>query len=66
MNLSQRHIIAWASQRVNYLDGQKNYEDSYAVSQEFCEWTVSLDVYPQRIKAATMLVPDFNKEKSYD
>ena len=66
MNLSQRLIIEWASQRVTYLDGQKNYEDSYAVSQEFCEWTVSLDVYPQRIKAATMLVPDFNKEKSYD
>ena len=62
MNLSQRLIIEWASQRVTYLDGQKNYEDSYAVSQEFCEWTVSLDVYPQGLKAATLIVPDFNKE----
>ena len=62
MNLSQRLIIEWASQRVTYLDGQKNYEDSYAVSQEFCEWTASLDVYPQGLKAATLIVPDFNKE----
>ena len=62
MDISQRLIIAWASQRVNYLDSLQNYEDSYAVSQEFCEWTTSFNVYPDRIKAATLKVPPFNQE----
>ena len=62
MNLNQRIAIAWAAQRVSYLDSLKRYEDSYAVSQEFCEWTTCLNVYPERLKAATLNVPDFNKE----
>ena len=62
MNLSQRITIAWAAQRVNYLDNLKRYEDSYAVSQEFCEWTTCLNVYPEGLKSATLNVPDFNKE----
>ena len=47
MDISQRLIIAWATQRVNYLDELQRYEDSYAVSQEFCEWTTSVNVYPE-------------------
>ena len=62
MDFSQRLIIAWATQRVNYLDELKRYKDSYAVSQEFCEWTTSLNVYPEGLKAATLKVPTFNKE----
>ena len=62
MDNSQRLIIAWATQRVNYLDELQRYEDSYAVSQEFCEWTTSLDVYPEGLQAATLKVPTFNKE----
>ena len=62
MNISQRIIIAWAAQRVSYLDSLERYEDSYAVSQEFCEWTTCLNVYPEALKAATLNVPDFNKE----
>ena len=62
MNISQRITIAWAAQRVSYLDRLKRYEDSYAVSQEFCEWTTCLNVYPEGLKAATLNVPDFNKE----
>ena len=61
MNLSQRITIAWVAQRVIYLDSLKRYEDSYAVSQEFCEWTTCLNVYPEGRKAATLNVPDFNK-----
>ena len=60
MDTSQRLIIAWATQRVTYLDKLHRYEDSYAVSQEFCEWTSSLNVCPERIKAATLQVPTFN------
>ena len=62
MNLRQRITIAWAAQRVTYLDSLNRYEDSYAVSQEFCEWTTCLNVYPEGLKAATLYVPDFNKE----
>ena len=62
MNLNQRITIAWASERVTYLDGLKMYEESYAVSQEFCEWTTCLNVYPEGLKSATLNVPDFNKE----
>ena len=62
MENSHRLIIAWVFQRINYLDGLKSYEDSYAVSQEFCEWTTSFNVYPEGLKAATLIVPDFNME----
>ena len=62
MDICQRLIIAWAAQRVTYLDKLQRYEDSYAVSQEFCEWTTSLNVYPEVLQAATLKVPTFNKE----
>ena len=61
MDISQRLIIAWAAQRVTYLDKLQRYEDSYAVSQEFCEWTTSFNVYPDQLKAATLKVPTFKK-----
>ena len=66
MDINQRLIIAWATQRVNYLDELQRYEDSYAVSQEFCEWTTSFNAYPEGLKAATLKVPTFNKEKRTD
>ena len=62
METSQQFIIAWATDRVTCLDSLQRYEDSYAVSQEFCEWITSVNVYPERIKAATLQVPTFNKE----
>ena len=61
MNINQQLIIAWSSKRVTYLDSLQRYEDSYAVSQEFCEWTTSFNVYPEGLKAATLKVPNFNK-----
>ena len=62
MNINQSLIIAWAMQRVTQLDTLKRYEDSYAVSQEFCEWTTSFNAHPERLQAATLKVPIFNKE----
>tara|TARA_B100000214_G_scaffold354981_1_gene312334 strand:+ start:1204 stop:1404 length:201 start_codon:yes stop_codon:yes gene_type:complete len=62
MEINQKSIIAWASLRVNYLDNLKKYEDSYSVSQEFIEWTTCLNVYPEGIRASTLIVPTFNKE----
>ena len=66
MKISQQIAIVWAAKRVNYLDSLKRYEDSYAVSQEFCEWTTCLNVSPEGLKAATLNVPDFNKETVLD
>ena len=65
MNITQRLIIKWVTQRVTNLDSLQRYEDSYAVSQEFCEWTTSINVYPKGLKAATLKVPTFKKEKSF-
>ena len=62
MKITQHLIIKWATQRVTYLDNLQRYEDSYAVSQEFCEWTTSFNVYPEGLKAATLKVPTFKKE----
>ena len=60
MDNSQLLIIAWATHRVTRLDRLHRYEDSYAVSQEFCEWITSVNVYPKGLKAATLQVPTFN------
>ncbi len=62
MEITQRRIIKWVTQRVTNLDSLQRYEDSYAVSQEFCEWTTSFNVYPEGLKAATLKVPTFKKE----
>ena len=62
MDIIQRRIIKWVTQRVTNLDSLQRYEDSYAVSQEFCEWTTSFNVYPEGLKAATLKVPTFKKE----
>tara|TARA_E500000331_G_C17096207_1_gene643313 strand:+ start:379 stop:579 length:201 start_codon:yes stop_codon:yes gene_type:complete len=62
MDIIQQVNIAWATDRVTYLDKLDRYEDSYAVSQEFCEWITSFNVYPELLKASTLQVPTFNKE----
>ena len=62
MDNIQLFIIAWATHIVTHLDRLQRYEDSYAVSQEFCEWTTSFNVYPEGLQAATLKVPTFNKE----
>ena len=62
MDTSQRLIITWAALRVTYLDKLHRYEDSYAVSQEFCEWITSVNVYPEGLKASNLKVPTFNQE----
>ena len=62
MNINQKFIILWALKRVTHLDTLERYEDSYSVSQEFCEWTTLFNVYPERLLAKTLKVPTFNKE----
>ena len=62
MKMSQSPIILWASLRVNSLYKLNRFEDSYAVSQEFSEWTTLLNAYPEKLEDATLNVPNFNKE----
>ena len=33
----------WASTRIALLDSIENYEDSYAITQEFREWIVCIE-----------------------
>ena len=62
MNNHQKTIIAWACLRVSHLYNLHRYEDSYAVSQEFFEWTPSYFDYPDEPEASLLKVPNFNKE----
>ena len=66
MIINHNLIVEWAILRVTHLDKLQMYEDSYAVSQEFCEWTTLLSVYPEKIKTSVLQVPDFNKENRTD
>ena len=63
-SLKKRISIAscWAASRIALLDGVERYEDSYAISQEFCEWITCINTYPEGLKASTLIVPDFQKE----
>ena len=63
MNDNQyKAIVAWASLRSIYLYNLHKYEDSYAVSQEFLEWTSSNFIHSDEIKASILKIPNFNKE----
>ena len=52
----------WAASRIALLDSVERYEDSYAISQEFCEWITCINTYPEGLQASTLIVPDFQKE----
>ena len=62
MIYSKKNIIAWASMRAARLYNLHKYEDSYAVSQEFLEWTSSHFIHSDEIKASILKIPNFNKE----
>ena len=55
----------WAASRIALLDRVERYEDSFAISQEFCEWITCINTYPEGLKASTLKVPNFEKE-SFD
>ena len=61
MKNSKHLITIWASLRVTYLNHLHKYEDSYALSQEFYEWTTSVNSNSDRFEASLLAVPDFNK-----
>ena len=52
----------WAASRIALLDSVERYEDSYAISQEFCEWITCINTYQEGLRASTLQVPDFQRE----
>ena len=62
MENSKKLLVAWASLRAIHLYNLKRFEDSYAVSQEFIEWTSSFVVYSDAPKVSILKVPNFDKE----
>ena len=62
MQKNYRLILVWACLRVIYLNKLSRHKDSYAVSQEFSEWTTSFNDYSTENEAGILKVPNFNKE----
>jgi len=58
-SLERRITVAccWASSRISVLDCLERYEDSYAVSQEFCEWITGLGQNDEHLEASVLPVP---------
>lgn len=53
--------VCWALARRAALDSLERYEDSYALSEEFREWLLSLEEHPEVLQANVLMVPrDFN------
>jgi hypothetical protein len=49
--------VSWALARRATLDGFERFEDSYALTEEFREWLVSLEAHPELIKNTALMVP---------
>ncbi len=56
----------WASSRISLLDSTERYEDSYAITQEFREWIISLESKSSHLDYSILKVPksftSLNKE----
>lgn len=48
-------LVTWASSRTSHLDEHKDYETSYALTQEFREWILCLEHHPELLDP--LLVP---------
>jgi hypothetical protein len=49
--------VCWALARRAALDGLERFEDSYALTEEFREWLVSLETHPELIRENVLMVP---------
>ncbi len=48
---------SWASSRIALLDTIERYEDSYAITQEFREWIISVDCKNNQKDYSLLKVP---------
>ncbi len=53
----------WATTRIAVLDSFENYEDSYAVTEEFREWITCVGDQPELVESNTLMVPNFSMLK---
>ncbi|MFZ0409071.1 MAG: hypothetical protein WAM11_13310 [Cyanobium sp.] len=49
--------VCWALARRAALDSRELYEESFALSEEFREWLVSLEHHPDVLQANVLMVP---------
>jgi hypothetical protein len=49
--------VSWALARRATLDTLEEYEESYALNEEFREWLLCLEEHPDLLAASVMLVP---------
>ncbi len=64
-NFLQRRIdvaTCWASNRISVMDSLENYEESYAIAEEFREWIVNIG---QDKKNLSQYVMNFPKDLKY-
>ena len=54
----------WASTRISFHDGFEQYEDSYAITQEFREWITCSADHPEQLKTTVLMVPNFQSKDS--
>ncbi|GIR75259.1 MAG: hypothetical protein CM15mP77_4160 [Synechococcus sp.] len=57
--MERRIVVAtgWASTRIAVLDKEERYEDSYAITQEFCEWITCIGENDEMLEANVLAVP---------
>ena len=48
---------SWASTRIAVLDKEERYEDSYAITQEFCEWITCIGENVEMLEANVLAAP---------
>ena len=59
-NFSRRRIdiaTCWASNRITVLDSLENYEDSYAIAEEFREWILNIGQDNSNFKNCVLNLP---------
>lgn len=57
--IERRIVVAtgWASTRIAVLDKEERYEDSYAITQEFCEWITCIGENVEMLEANVLAAP---------
>ena len=49
--------VCWALARRATLDALEQYEDSFALNEEFREWLLCLEEHPEMLEANVLMVP---------
>lgn len=50
--------VSWALARRATLDALENFEESFAVTEEFREWLLCLEEHPELLAASVLMVPN--------